>query len=210
VLVLNFLCISSVKSQLYGGVGLDVIKGFNVSTPYYGLSLLGEKVDGNQSIYAKINMSLSRTEPQSDNLYNLFPSMTSDTNSANLTYRYNTIEIGRRNFFATDMEYGLGFFLAEHLMMAYNTVGIHTINTPANYSLPASIPKTGSVLSFSIGANAGMQYGFVRGVVYADLGFNYSLTGGIPNNITASNSRSYSGIIFTFNVGVKRALNFGY
>ena len=192
----------SVHSQIYAGIGLDGIKGFTVVNPYAGMSLLLEKQDDEHSIYARFCSTLSKNEKQEYLIV--------DTIIGNLTYRYNTLEIGRRNYYGNDLEYGLGFFTAEHVTVSYNRVGINLLNAPSNYSLPSSIPASGNILSFAIGANAGMQYAFVRGIIYSEIGFNYSLTGGMPNNATAQSTSSYSGITFTANVGFKKMIRYGY
>jgi hypothetical protein len=192
----------SVHSQIYAGIGLDAIKGFTVANPYAGMSLLREKQDDEHSIYARYCSTLSKNEKEEYLIV--------DTIIGNLTYRYNTLEIGRRNYYGNDLEYGLGFFTAEHVTVSYNRVGINLLNAPSNYSLPSSIPASGNILSFAIGANAGIQYAFVRGIIYSEIGFNYSLTGGMPNNVTAQSTSSYSGITFTANVGFKKMIRYGY
>jgi hypothetical protein len=192
----------SVHSQIYAGVGLDAIKGFTVVNPYVGMSLLLEKQDDEHSMYARFCTTLSKNEKQEYFIV--------DTILGNLTYRYNTLEIGRRNYYGNDLEYGLGFFTAEHVTVSYNRVGINLLNAPSNYSLPSSIPASGNILSFAIGANAGVQYAFVRGIIYSEIGFNYSLTGGMPNNATAQSTSSYSGITFTANFGFKKMIRYGY
>lgn len=192
----------SVHSQIYAGIGLDGIKGFTVVNPYVGMSLLLEKQDDEHSIYARFCSTLSKNEKQEYLIV--------DTIIGNLTYRYNTLEIGRRNYYGNDLEYGLGFFTAEHVTVSYNRVGINLLNAPSNYSLPSSIPASGNILSFAIGANAGIQYAFVRGILFSEIGFNYSLTGGMPNNTTAQSTSSYSGITFTANVGFKKMIRYGY
>jgi hypothetical protein len=192
----------SVHSQIYAGIGLDGIKGFTVVNPYAGMSLMLEKQDDEHSIYARFCSTLSKNEKQEYLIV--------DTIIGNLTYRYNTLEIGRRNYYGNDLEYGLGFFTAEHVTVSYNRVGINLLNAPSNYSLPSSIPASGNILSFAIGANAGVQYAFVRGIIYSEIGFNYSLTGGMPNNATAQSTSSYSGITFTANFGFKKMIRYGY
>ena len=192
----------SVHSQIYTGIGLDGIKGFTVVNPYAGMSLLLEKQDDEHSMYARFCSTLSKNEKEKYLIV--------DTMIGNLTYRYNTLEIGRRNYYGNDLEYGLGFFTAEHVTVSYNRVGINLLNAPSNYSLPSSIPASGNILSFAIGANAGIQYAFVRGIIYSEIGFNYSLTGGMPNNATAQSTSSYSGITFTANVGFKKMIRYGY
>ena len=192
----------SVHSQIYAGIGLDGIKGFTVVNPYAGMSLLLEKQDDEHSMYARFCSTLSKNEKEEYLIV--------DTIIGNLTYRYNTLEIGRRNYYGNDLEYGLGFFTAEHVTVSYNRVGINLLNAPSNYSLPSSIPVSGNILSFAIGANAGVQYAFVRGIIYSEIGFNYSLTGGMPNNVTAQSTTSYSGITFTANVGFKKMIRYGY
>ena len=211
LLSLLFLVFTSVSfGQLYFGGGVNLIKGFTVKSPYIGLTLMGEKIDDNQSLYANLTMSLNKNEQDQ-----LFP-MASSTNLSdttilgNSTYRYNTLELGRRNYFADDLEFGLGFYLAEHLTISYNTVGINLSNyNTSNYHLPTTIPSKGNILSFAIGGNTGAQYAFFRGVIYGDVGFNYSLVG-LPNNITAQNTTSFSQINFTFTLGFKKNLNFNY
>ena len=192
----------SVHSQIYAGIGLDGIKGFTVVNPYAGMSLLLEKQDDEHSMYARFCSTLSKNEKEEYLIV--------DTIIGNLTYRYNTLEIGRRNYYGNDLEYGLGFFTAEHVTVSYNRVGINLLNAPSNYSLPSSIPASGNILSFAIGANAGIQYAFVRGIIYSEIGFNYSLTGGMPNNVTAQSTSSYSGITFTANFGVKKMIRYDY
>lgn len=192
----------SVHSQIYAGIGLDGIKGFTVVNPYAGMSLLLEKQDDEHSMYARFCSTLSKNEKEEYLIV--------DTIIGNLTYRYNTLEIGRRNYYGNDLEYGLGFFTAEHVTVSYNRVGINLLNAPSNYSLPSSIPASGNILSFAIGANAGVQYAFVRGIIYSEIGFNYSLTGGMPNNVTAQSTSSYSGITFTVNFGVKKMIRYDY
>jgi hypothetical protein len=205
VCIVFIFCISSyqsIHSQIHVGVGVDGIKGFTVRNPYTGMSLLLEKQEDVHSIYARFCSTLSKNEEQEY--------LIDDTIKGNLTYRYNTLEIGRRKFYGKDLEYGFGFYTAEHVTISYNRVGINLLNSPSNYSLPSSIHPSGNILSFAIGANAGIQFAFVRGIVFAEIGFNYSLTGGMPNNETAQKSGSYSGITFTGSIGVKKTLNFGY
>ena len=192
----------SVHSQIYVGLGLDAIKGFTVVNPYAGMSLLLEKQDDEHSIYARFCSTLSKNEKQEYLIV--------DTIIGNLTYRYNTLEIGRRNYYGNDLEYGFGYYTAEHITVSYNRVGINLVNAPSNFSLPSSIPASGNILSFAIGANAGIQYAFVRGIIYTEIGFNYSLTGGMPNNATAQSTSSFSGITFTANFGIKKMLRYGY
>lgn len=192
----------SVHSQIYAGIGLDGIKGFTVVNPYAGMSLLLEKQDDEHSIYARFCSTLSKNEKQEYLIV--------DTIIGNLTYRYNTLEIGRRNYYGNDLEYGFGYYTAEHITVSYNRVGINLVNAPSNFSLPSSIPASGNILSFAIGANAGIQYAFVRGIIYSEIGFNYSLTGGMPNNSTAQSTSSFSGITFTANLGIKKMLRYGY
>lgn len=192
----------SVHSQIYAGIGLDGIKGFTVVNPYAGMSLLLEKQDDEHSIYARFCSTLSKNEKQEYLIV--------DTIIGNLTYRYNTLEIGRRNYYGNDLEYGFGYYTAEHITVSYNRVGINLVNAPSNFSLPSSIPASGNILSFAIGANAGIQYAFVRGIIYSEIGFNYSLTGGMPNNSTAQSTSSFSGITFTANFGIKKMLRYGY
>ena len=201
-LCLLFNSFHSMHSQIYVGLGLDAIKGFTVKNPYAGMSLLIEKQDDEHSIYARFCSTLSKAEKQEY--------LIDDTITGNLTYRYNTLEIGRRNYYGNDLEYGIGFYTAEHVTISYNRVGINFLNAPSNYALPSTIPASGNILSFAIGANAGMQYAFVRGILFTEIGFNYSLTGGMPNNITAQNSSSYSGITFTANFGIKKMIRYGY
>lgn len=201
-LCLLFNSFHSMHSQIYVGLGVDAIKGFTIKNPYAGMSLLIEKQDDEHSIYARFCSTLSKAEKQEY--------LIDDTITGNLTYRYNTLEIGRRNYYGNDLEYGIGFYTAEHVTISYNRVGINFLNAPSNYALPSTIPANGNILSFAIGANAGMQYAFVRGILFTEIGFNYSLTGGMPNNITAQNSSSYSGITFTANVGFKKMIRYGY
>ncbi len=208
--ILLSVCTSISFGQLYFGGGVNLLKGFTVKSPYLGFTVMGEKIDDTQSIYANLSISLNKNEQDQ-----LFP-MTSSTNLSdtailgNLTYRYNTLELGRRNYFAADLEYGLGFYLAEHITISYNTVGINLSNYNTSlYHLPSTIPSKGNILGFAIGGNAGIQYAFFRGVLYGDAGFNYSLVG-LPNNVTAQNTTSFSQINFTCIVGFKKALNFHY
>ena len=200
----------SVHSQIYAGIGLDGIKGFTVVNPYAGMSLLLEKQDDEHSMYARFCTTLNKKEKQESLSYLINDYSIPDSINANLTYRYNTLEIGRRNFYGNDLEYGLGFFTAEHVTISYNRVGINLLNAPSNYSLPSLFPSSGNVLSFAIGANAGVQYAFVRGILFSEIGFNYSLTGGMPNNATAQITSSYSGITFTANFGVKKMIRYDY
>ena len=151
----------SVHSQIYAGIGLDAIKGFTVANPYAGMSLLLEKQDDEHSIYARFCTTLNKKEKQESLSYLINDYSIADSIIGNLTYRYNTLEIGRRNYYGNDLEFGFGFYTAEHVTISYNRVGIN-INSPSNYSLPSSIPASGNVLSFAIGANAGVQYAFVR------------------------------------------------
>jgi hypothetical protein len=208
--ILLSVCTSISFGQLYFGGGVNLIKSFTVKSPYLGLTLMGEKIDDNQSLYANFSMSLNKNEQDQ-----LFP-MSSSSNLSdtailgNLTYRYNTLELGRRNYFTDDLEFGVGFYLAEHVTISYNTVGINLSNyNTSKYHLPSTIPSKGNILAFAIGGNAGAQYAFFRGVIYSDIGFNYTLVG-LPNNITAQNTTSFSQINFTFTLGFKKTLNFHY
>ena len=201
-LCLLFNSFNSIHSQIYVGLGLDAIKGFTVKNPYVGMSLMLERQEAEHAVYARFCSTLSKAEKQEYQI--------EDTINGNLTYRYNTLEIGRRNYYGNDLEYGIGFYTAEHVTISYNRVGINFLNAPTNYTLPSSIPASGNILSFAIGANAGMQYAFVRGILFSEIGFNYSLTGGMPNNITAQSSSSYSGITFTTNFGIKKMIRYGY
>ncbi len=199
---LLLISFQSVHSQIYAGIGLDAIKGFTVANPYAGMSLMLERQEDEHSVYARFCSTLSKNEKQEYLIV--------DTIVGNLTYRYNTLEVGRRNFYGDDLEYGLGFFTAEHVTISYNRVGINFLNAPSNYSLPSTIPASGNILSFAIGANAGVQYAFVRGILFSEIGFNYSLTGGMPSNATAQSTSSYSGITFTANFGVKKMIRYDY
>lgn len=201
-LCLFYYSFHTLHSQIYVGLGVDAIKGFTVRNPYIGMSLLMERQDAEHSVYARFCSTLSKPEKQEY--------LIDDTITGNLTYRYNTLEIGRRNYYGNDLEFGFGFYTAEHVTISYNRVGINFLNAPSNYTLPSTIPGSGNILSFAIGANAGIQYAFVRGILFSEIGFNYALTGGMPNNVTAQNSSSYSGITFTANFGFKKALVFGY
>jgi len=194
----------SVHSQIYAGIGLDAIKGFTVLNPYAGMSIMLERQEDDHSMYARFCSTLSKKENQEYLL------VAEDNIVGNLTYRYNTLEIGRRNYYGENIDFGLGFYSAEHVTISYNRVGIHLVNAPANYSLPSSIPASGNILSFAIGANAGMQYAFVRGILFSEIGFNYSLSGGMPSNITAQNTSSYSGITFNVSFGVKKMIRYEY
>jgi hypothetical protein len=199
---LLLISFQSVHSQIYAGIGLDAIKGFTVANPYAGMSLMIERQEDEHSMYARFCTTLNKNEKQEYLIV--------DTIVGNLTYRYNTLEVGRRNYYGNDLEYGLGFFTAEHVTISYNRVGINFLNAPTNYSLPSTIPASGNILSFAIGANAGVQYAFVRGVIFSEIGFNYSLTGGMPSNATAQSTSSYSGITFTANFGVKKMIRYDY
>ena len=199
---LLLISFQSVHSQIYAGIGLDAIKGFTVANPYAGMSVMLERQEDEHSVYARFCSTLSKNEKQEYLIV--------DTIVGNLTYRYNTLEVGRRNFYGDDLEYGLGFFTAEHITISYNRVGINFLNAPSNYSLPSTIPASGNILSFALGANAGVQYAFVRGILFSEIGFNYSLTGGMPSNATAQSTSSYSGITFTANFGVKKMIRYDY
>lgn len=197
-------------SQMYFGGGVNLIKGFTVASPYLGFNLLGERMDDNRSLYANISMTLNQKEKEQ-----YFPMTSSQgfsdtTILGNLTYRYNSIELGRRNYFGNDLEFGFGYYLAEHVTISYNTVGISLSNyNSSNYHLPSTIPTKGNILVVSVGGNAGMQYAFVRGILFGEIGFNYALLAS-PNNITAQNTTSFSSINFNLLVGFKKTLHFGY
>jgi hypothetical protein len=207
---LLLISFQSVHSQIYAGIGLDAIKGFTVANPYAGMSVMLERQEDEHSVYARFCSTLSKNEKQESLSYLLNDYSIADSIIGNLTYRYNTLEIGRRNFYGDDLEYGLGFFTAEHVTISYNRVGINLLNAPSNYSLPSLFSSSGNILSFAIGANAGVQYAFVRGILFSEIGFNYSLTGGMPSNTTAQITTSYSGITFTANFGVKKMIRYDY
>ncbi len=204
-LCLLFNSFNSIHSQIYVGLGLDAIKGFTVKNPYVGMSFLVEKRNDASSLYARICSTLKKKE----DVISLI-----DQNNyvlGNLSYSYNTLELGRRNYGGNDLEYGFGYYLAEHLTVSYNSVRVENlINQPVDYVYPSDISKKGNLLSIAVGGNAGVQYSFVRGIVYSELGFNFSIIGGTPNNYIASLTNSYSGLNFTFNIGFKKALVFGY
>ena len=195
----------SVHSQIYAGIGLDGIKGFTVVNPYAGMSLLIEKRNYATSIYARIGSTLKKNED--------VISLIDNYNSVygNLSYRYNTLELGRRNYGGNDLEYGFGYYVGEHVTVSYNSVRVENlIDQPIDYVYPSDITKKGNLLSIAVGGNAGVQYSFVRGIIYFELGFNFSILPGTPNNYIASLTNSYSGLNFTLNVGFKKALVFGY
>ena len=211
IFILFFVGITSyVNSQIFLGGGVNLIKGFTVKSPYYGLTLSGERLDDTQSLYANFSMTLNQKEQEQ-----LFPmsslvGMSDTAILGNLTYRYNTLELGRRNYFGNDLEFGFGYYFAEHITISYNTVGVNLSNyNTSNYRLASNIPAKGNILVLAIGGNAGIQYAFVRGVLFGDIGFNYALLA-TPNNVTAQNTTSFSSINFTLLVGVKKTLNFGY
>ncbi len=199
-----------VHSQFYVGGGVNLIKGFTVTNPYVGMNLFAEKLEDEQSIYANLSSSLKQNEK--DEYFPITSSIgfSDSTILGNLSYRYNTLELGKRNYYSSDLDFGFAFYLAEHITISYNTVAVNlsSYNT-TNYHLPTSIPTKGNILCFALGGNAGFQYAFVRGILFGDLGFNYNLIA-MPNNVTAQNSNSYSAINFTVQIGVKKTLSFSY
>ncbi len=207
-LSLLFIVFTTISfGQLYFGGGINLIKGFTVKSPYLGLTLIGEKINDNQSIYANFNITLNKKEQDV---------LATDSNNnsvviGDLTYRYNTLELGRRNYFTDDIEYGLGFYLAEHVTISYNTVEIQLDKGIDQSSISNNSNLRGNVLSLAIGGNAGAQYAFVRGVLFGDIGFNYTLIG-LPSNVLAQNyMQSYfSQLNFTVTLGFKKALNLQY
>lgn len=202
--------ISNLNSQIFIGTGANVIQGFSVKNPYLGLSLSAEKLDGEQSIYMNFTSTLNQKEQDQLFPMNSLLGMSDTSIVGNLTYRYNTLEIGRRNYFGNDLDFGFSYYLAEHINIAYNTVGIKLSSyDQSSYRLASNIPSKGNILALSIGGNAGVQYAFVRSVLFADVGFNYALIAS-PSNVTAQNTTSFSSINFTFLVGIKKAVHFGY
>lgn len=199
VLIIFLFNSKPIFSQLNVGGGLFFVKGFTEKTPFTGLTVLAEKMDDMKSIYAHFSMTLNN---KSDDIF-------INQYLGYYTYRYNTLEIGKRNYFGNDIEFGLGYYFSEHLTIAYNTVGINLKDTTINV-LPPEIPRTGNILAISVGGNIGAQYAFVRGIIFIEGGFNYALFG-TSNNITSANYiSSFSPLNFTVNLGYKKTLNFGY
>lgn len=199
VFILFLVVSTSLFSQFNVGGGLHAVKGFSEKTPFTGLAIFGEKMDDMQSIYGQFSMTLNN---KGEDFY-------VDSYLGNFTYRYNTLELGRRNYFGNDLEFGFGYYLAEHVNIAYNTVGIQLKDTTIDV-LPPEIPRTGNIIAIFVGGNIGIQYAFVRGIVYMDGGFNYSLFGTTNNSTAAQYINFFSPLNFTVNIGYKKTLNFGY
>ena len=212
ILPLFILAFSNiVHGQFYVGGGVNLIKGFTVKKPYLGINLFAEKIEEDQSLYANLSASLKQNEMDEYFPINSSLGFADSVVIGNLSYRYNTLELGKRNYYySNDLDFGLAVYLAEHITVSYNTVAVNlsSYNT-ANYHFPSTIPTKGNILCFALGANAGLQYAFVRGIVFGDLGFNYNLIA-MPNNLTSQNSNSYSAVNFTFQLGVKKILSFSY
>ena len=188
-------------SQFNLGAGIHSVKGFNEKSPFLGLAVFGEKMDDMRSIYGQFSMTLN----------NKVEDFYAGPYLGNFTYRYNSLELGRRNYFGEDLEFGLGYYLAEHVTVSYNTVGIELKDTTLNV-LPSDIPRKGNILGVYVGGNIGIQYAFVTGTFFLDAGFNYALFWN-PNNTTSSqyvNNGLFSPININLNFGFKKTLRFGY
>lgn len=206
VLTILFLVITSISfGQFYFGGGVNLLKGFTMKSSYLGLSLMGEKINDNHSIYANFNIRLNNKE---DDL------IATDINDkeldiGDLTNRYNTLELGRRNYFTDEIQYGFGYYFAEHVSISYNNVAIK-LNDDIDPNLIDSELR-GNILSIAVGGNAGAQYAFVSGIFFGDIGFNYIIMP-FSSNILAQNfvNNYLSQLNFTLTIGFKKTLRFGY
>ena len=197
IVLLVFLFFTNFSfSQFNLGAGIHSVKGFNEKSPFLGLAVFGEKMDNMKSIYGQFSMTLNNKEEIKYEGQSL----------GNFTYRYNSLELGRRNYFGEDLEFGLGYYLAEHVTVSYNTVGVELLNV-----LPSEMPRKGNLLGVYVGGNIGIQYAFVTGTFFLDAGFNYALFWN-PNNTTSSLyvNGFFSPINLNLNLGFKKALRFGY
>lgn len=198
IVLLVFLFFTNFSfSQFNLGAGSHFVKGFNEKSPFLGLAVFGEKMDNMKSIYGQFSMTLNNKEEIKYEGQSL----------GNFTYRYNSLELGRRNYFGEDLEFGLGYYLAEHVTVSYNTVGVELLNV-----LPSEMPRKGNLLGVYVGGNIGIQYAFVTGTFFLDAGFNYALFWN-PNNTTSSQYVNYglfSPININLNFGFKKTLRFGY
>jgi hypothetical protein len=188
-------------SQFNLGTGIHAVKGFNEKSPFVGLAVFGEKMDDMRSIYGQFSMTLN------NNVEDFY----AGPYLGNFTYRYNSLELGRRNYFGEDLEFGLGYYLAENVTVSYNTVGIELKDTTLNV-LPSEIPRKGNVLAVYVGGSIGLQYAFVRGTFFLDAGFNYAIFGNANNTTSAQyiSNGLFSPICINLNFGFKKTLRFGY
>jgi hypothetical protein len=209
LVVLN---VFGVKSQLTLGGGLSSVGAIDIKNPYVGINLLGEYREDDMAYFARFYSTLPQFD--SDTSVQMF-NINKDENlnfflNGTTNYNYNVLEVGKRNFYGKDLEFGFAGYMSSHFSLIMNTLSFkNEAFDQSRYKFPDGYVDKAKIYALAGGINLGAQYALFYGTYFLDFGLNYVLMAR-PNQSFSQeqfqNFNSYRQFFFVANFGFKKTI----
>jgi hypothetical protein len=201
-----------VKSQLTIGGGLSSIGAIDVKNPYLGFNLLGEYREDDMAYFARFYSTLPQFD--SDKIIQMDAINSNEEINLDLNgrvnYNYNVLELGKRNFYGKDLEFGFAGYMSSHFSLIMNTLSFKSdAFDQSRYKFPDGYVDKAKIYALAGGVNLGAQYALFYGTYFLDFGLNYVLMAR-PNQSFSQeqfqNFNSYRQFFFVANFGFKKTI----
>jgi hypothetical protein len=209
LVVLN---VFGVKSQLTLGGGLSSVGAIDIKNPYVGINLLGEYREDDMAYFARFYSTLPQFD--SDTSVQMF-NINKDENlnfflNGTTNYNYNVLEVGKRNFYGKDLEFGFAGYMSSHFSLIMNTLSFkNEAFDQSRYKFPDGYVDKAKIYALAGGINLGAQYALFYGTYFLDFGLNYVLMARPSQSLSQDQFQkfnSYRQFFFVANFGFKKTI----
>lgn len=205
-------------AQIGVSAGGSMLKGFGKPRPWGGIHF-GIEVprDDAISIYGRVTQhfkqenqdSISTTVIARDFNTSPYTKLVSGISSMN----YTVIEGGTRYYLGDGYDFGWAAYGGSNFSLIFNTVKTNYQDFDETlYEFQDGSSRKGSIFSLAFGLGGGAKYSLEEvGTFYFDLGLSYILLFQPSNAMAQAQFNSnglYSPLLFNFNLGFRRDLNF--
>lgn len=220
LLILLAIAISGTSfAQVGVSAGTNVLKGFGKPRPWAGVHLgLEIPRDDAVSIYGRVSHYLKQENQESF----LTTATARDFSTTPFTVsveglssmNYTILEGGTRYYLGDGYDFGWAAYGGSNMMLIFNKVTTQYSGYDETlYELQEGSDRTGSIISFGFGLGGGLKYSMEEvGTFYFDAVLNYVIFGQASNTMATTQFNPsgglYSPLIFTFNLGFRKDLNF--
>lgn len=220
---LLLLLVLAMAGTSFAQIGLtaggSMLKGFGQPRPWGGIHFgLEIPRDDAISIYGRVTHHFR--QQNQDSIYTT--AIARDFNTSPYTIpvsgvssmNYTVIEGGTRYYLGDGYDFGWAAYGGSNFSMIFN--GVRTVYQGYDetlYELQDGSARKGSIFSLAFGLGGGAKYSMEGvGTIYFDLGLSYVLLYQASNSMAAAQFSSagglYSPLMFNFNLGFRRDLNF--
>ena len=125
-------------------------------------------------------------------------------------YNYNVLEVGKRNFYGKDLEFGFAGYMSSHFSLIMNTLSFkNEAFDQSRYKFPDGYVDKAKIYALAGGINLGAQYALFYGTYFLDFGLNYVLMARPSQSLSQDQFQkfnSYRQFFFVANFGFKKTI----